>query len=77
MVERVQLPRDLDLVEERSDVQVGGRLPGFAGVGAGGDLGVRVAARAEAEDGEHGERQKGELAQAAEHATRQSIRRRP
>ena len=48
-VGRVELARELNLVDERPDVQVGGVLARLSGVGAGGDLCVRVAAGAERE----------------------------
>ena len=69
--------RELDLVDQRPDVQVGGVGARLPGVGAGGHPRVGVPARAERRARGHASRastaSEAQLAQAAGHATRQSI----
>ena len=69
----IELARDLDLVDQRTDVQVWRGGAPLTRVGAGGDSRVGVPAGAEREYRDQSEQDEGDLAQAGGHATRQFI----
>jgi hypothetical protein len=62
---RVELARELNLIDQRPDIQIGGLGARLPGVGARGHLGVRVPACAQRERREQGEYGERELARAA------------